>query len=73
VSAVRNAKGDFHENFGNVCVLTLACAMPAWADVGINEVNSDYELRGTTTKEIHENILKNAPREEGNIVDAETK
>jgi predicted secreted Zn-dependent protease len=53
--------------------LTLACAMPAWADVGINEVNSDYELRGVTTKELHENILTNAPREDGNIVDAETK
>jgi predicted secreted Zn-dependent protease len=53
--------------------LTLACAIPAWANVGIKEVNSDYELRGVTTSEIHENILKNAPREEGNIVDAETK
>jgi predicted secreted Zn-dependent protease len=53
--------------------LAVTCAIPAWANVGIKEVNSDYELRGVTTKEIHENILKDAPREDGNIVDAETK
>jgi predicted secreted Zn-dependent protease len=53
--------------------LTLACAIPASANVEIKEAISDYELRGVTANEIHENILKNAPREEGNIVDAETK
>jgi predicted secreted Zn-dependent protease len=53
--------------------LTFGCAIPAWANVKIEEVNSDYELRGLTTSEIHENIMRNTPREEGKIVDAETK
>jgi predicted secreted Zn-dependent protease len=63
----------FMKTLATSAFLAIACAIPAWANVGIKEVNSNYELRGTTTKEIHENILKNAPHEEGNIVDAETK
>jgi predicted secreted Zn-dependent protease len=47
--------------------------MPVRANVEIEEATSNYELRGLTANEIHENILSNAPREEGNIVDAEIK
>jgi predicted secreted Zn-dependent protease len=58
--------------------LTLAYAIPAQANVEIEESTSDYELRGLTAREIHDDILhddilKKAPREEGNIVDAEIK
>jgi predicted secreted Zn-dependent protease len=54
-------------------LLTLACAIPARANVEIEEAASNYELRGLTANEIHEDILRSAPREEGKIVDAEIK
>ena len=59
--------------FATSVFLTLACAIPARANVEIEEATSNYELRGLTAKEIHEDIMSNAPREEGNIVDAEIK
>ena len=59
--------------FATSVFLALACAMPARANVQIEEATSNYELRGLTVKEIHEDIMSNAPREEGNIVDAEIK
>jgi predicted secreted Zn-dependent protease len=59
--------------FATSVFLALACAMPTRANVQIEEATSNYELRGLTVKEIHEDIISNAPREEGNIVDAEIK
>jgi predicted secreted Zn-dependent protease len=59
--------------FATSVFLALACAMPARAHVQIEEATSNYHLRGLTVKEIHEDIMSNAPREEGNIVDAEIK
>ena len=59
--------------FATSVFLTLACAIPARANVEIEEATSNYELRGLTANEIHEDILRSAPREEGNIVDAEIK
>jgi predicted secreted Zn-dependent protease len=56
----------------SVC-LTLACATPALANVEVEESTSNYDLRGVTKNEIHESILSSAPREDGNIVDAEIK
>jgi predicted secreted Zn-dependent protease len=61
------------KTFVTSVLLMLACAIPARANVEIEEAASIYELRGLTANEIHEDILRSAPREEGNIVDAEIK
>ena len=59
--------------FATSVFLALACATPARANVQIEEATSNYDLRGLTVNEIHEDIMSSAPREEGNIIDAEIK
>lgn len=42
-----------------------------WAKVTVEQTDSRYELRGLTKEEIHSDIMKNAPKENGEIIDGE--
>lgn len=55
--------------------LILIMGLPghAWAEVKIEQTNSTYELRGLTTEQIHDDLMKSAPRENGEIIDGELK
>ncbi|KUM26300.1 hypothetical protein AU467_22395 [Mesorhizobium loti] len=44
----------------------------AFAGVKIDEKSSTYDLRGLTIAAIHEDILRNAPRDADGVVDGET-
>jgi len=50
----------------------IAMASPAWSDVKIEDTKNSYEIRGLTTEAIHNDIMKNAPREGDDIIDGET-
>lgn len=52
-------------------MLAVGLSTPVWAGVKVDETNSTYDLRGLTTKQIHDDIMKSAPQENGETIDGE--
>ncbi|WP_164754297.1 DUF922 domain-containing protein [Mesorhizobium sp. M7A.F.Ca.US.008.03.1.1] len=52
-------------------LLFLIATLPANADVKVEESSTYFNLQGLTSREIHQDLMRNAPREGGEIIEGE--